>query len=157
MIVCASSTLIVWTMKPRSTSTYSPTLTAGVTSVETLVCCPSASSTSASDSRTAITREGRIWHTGYCRQHTLSESNRVHELALARSLVDQILEVVQRERLRRVSRVVLELGTAAGIDADALRFGFEVATQRTTVQGAALEIAAVPDGRDLQVKVIDGV
>jgi hydrogenase nickel incorporation protein HypA/HybF len=85
------------------------------------------------------------------------ESNRVHELALARSLVDRILEVVERERLEHVSRVVLELGTAAGIEADALRLGFEVVTQRTPVEGAALEIDSVPHGRDLQVTVIEGI
>lgn len=79
----------------------------------------------------------------------------MHELALARSLVDQILEVVECERLGRVSRVVVELGTAAGVDADALRLGFEVATRRTPVEGAALDIDDVPDGGDLRVKVVE--
>jgi hydrogenase nickel incorporation protein HypA/HybF len=76
----------------------------------------------------------------------------VHELALARTLVDQIVEVVEREGLRRVSRVVLELGTEAGIDADALSLGFEIAARASPVQGAELEIESVPLGRDLHVK-----
>ena len=64
----------------------------------------------------------------------------MHELALARTLVDEILQVVERERLRQVSRVVLELGTAAGVEADALSLGFEVAARSSPVEGAALEI-----------------
>jgi len=79
----------------------------------------------------------------------------MHELALARGIVDQILEVVERERLGRVSRVVLELGTAAGVDAGALSLGFEVAAQRSAVEGAALEIDCVPDGQDLRVKILE--
>ena len=80
----------------------------------------------------------------------------MHELALAKSLVNQILAAVERERLERVSRVVLELGTAAGVESDALRLGFEVAAQHTAIEGAALEIDTVPGGRDLQVKAIEG-
>ena len=79
----------------------------------------------------------------------------MHELALARSLVDQILEVVERERLEHVSRVVLELGTAAGVDADALRLGFEIAARQTPVEGADLEIDPLAGGRDLNVKVVE--
>lgn len=79
----------------------------------------------------------------------------VHELALARTLVDQILEVVDVERLGPVSRVVLELGTAAGVDADTLRFGFELAARHSAVEGAALQIDPLPDGRDLRVKLLE--
>jgi Zn finger protein HypA/HybF involved in hydrogenase expression len=80
----------------------------------------------------------------------------VHELALAKGIVDQIVAVVEREQLHHVSRVVLELGTAAGIDADALRLGFDVAAQRTAVDGSALEIDALPGGRELRVKAVEG-
>jgi hydrogenase nickel incorporation protein HypA/HybF len=79
----------------------------------------------------------------------------MHELALARTIVDQILHVVERERLGRVSRVVLELGTAAGVEADALSFGFEVAARSSLVEGAALEIEYVPNGRDLRLKLLE--
>jgi hydrogenase nickel incorporation protein HypA/HybF len=79
----------------------------------------------------------------------------MHELALARTLVDQILEVVDGERLGQVSRVVLEMGTAAGVDADALRLGFEIAARHSAVEGAALEIDSLPDGTDLRVKRLE--
>jgi hydrogenase nickel incorporation protein HypA/HybF len=79
----------------------------------------------------------------------------MHELALAKTIVDQILEVVERERLGQVSRVVLELGTAAGVEVEALSLGFEVAARSSAVEGAALEIERVADGRDLRVKVLE--
>ncbi|HEY1296973.1 MAG TPA: hydrogenase maturation nickel metallochaperone HypA [Chloroflexota bacterium] len=79
----------------------------------------------------------------------------MHELALARTIVDQILEVVERERLGQVSRVVLELGTAAGVEVEALSLGFEVAARSSAVEGAALEIERVADSHDLRVKVLE--
>jgi hydrogenase nickel incorporation protein HypA/HybF len=79
----------------------------------------------------------------------------MHELALARTLVDEILQVVERERLRQVSRVVLELGMEAGVEVDALSLGFEVAARGSPVEDAALEIETVPEGRDLRVKVLE--
>ena len=79
----------------------------------------------------------------------------MHEIALARTIVDQILQVVEREQLRHVSRVVLELGTAAGVEVDALILGFEVAARSSPVEGAALEIERVADGRDLRVKLLE--
>src|SRR6476661_4198966 len=107
-------------MKPRSTRTYWPTLTPGATRVETVVNWPSANSTSATDPRRAVTREGRMRHTSV-RLRILfhGHSKSMHELALARTIVDQILKVLEHERLGHVSRVVLELGTAAGVEADA--------------------------------------
>jgi hydrogenase nickel incorporation protein HypA/HybF len=79
----------------------------------------------------------------------------MHELALARDLVDQVLQVVERERFERVSRVVLELGTAAGVDADALSLGFEIAARGSPLEGARLEIDPLQDGQALRVKLIE--
>ena len=79
----------------------------------------------------------------------------MHELALAKTLVDQILQVVEREQLGHVSRVVLELGTAAGVEADSLSLGFEVAARSSPVEGAALEIEPLVGGRDVRVKLLE--
>jgi hydrogenase nickel incorporation protein HypA/HybF len=79
----------------------------------------------------------------------------MHELALAKTIVDQILQVLERERLGHVSRVVLELGTAAGVEPDALSLGFEVAARSSPVEGAALEIERIANGRDLRVKLVE--
>ena len=79
----------------------------------------------------------------------------MHELALARTLVEEILQVVERERLEHVSRVVVELGTAAGVEPDALSLGFEVAARSTRAEGATLEIEPVSDGREVSVKLLE--
>jgi hydrogenase nickel incorporation protein HypA/HybF len=79
----------------------------------------------------------------------------MHELALARTIVDQILEVVEREQLGHVSRVVLEVGAAAGVEPDALRLGFEIAAGNSPVESATLEIVPATNGRDVRVKVLE--
>jgi Zn finger protein HypA/HybF involved in hydrogenase expression len=85
----------------------------------------------------------------------VDQKKNMHELALARTIVDQILEVVEREQLGRLSRVVLELGTAAGIEPDALSLGFEVAARHSPVEGAALEIEPVTNGRDVHIRLLE--
>ena len=80
----------------------------------------------------------------------------MHELALARDIVDQVNAVIARERLEGVTRVVLELGTEAGVEVDALRFGFQVAVRDTLLQSAVLEIERVANSHEVRVKAIDG-
>jgi Zn finger protein HypA/HybF involved in hydrogenase expression len=50
----------------------------------------------------------------------------------------------------------LELGTAAGVEPEALSLGFDVAARSSPLEGAALEIERVADGRDLRVKMLEG-
>ena len=61
----------------------------------------------------------------------------VHELALAESVVDAVLE---RTGDRHVSVVRLLVGRLAGVVPDALSFCFELATAGTPLAGASLEI-----------------
>jgi hydrogenase nickel incorporation protein HypA/HybF len=68
----------------------------------------------------------------------------MHELALTHSIVEIVLERAQIEGLRTVTRVVLEVGAAAGVDAEALRFCFDAVTHDTPAQGALLDIEAIP-------------
>lgn len=68
----------------------------------------------------------------------------MHELSLCLSLVD-ILETSSRKHdFRKVNAVWVELGKHGGTDPDALRFGFEVATENTLAEGAQLHIIEVP-------------
>jgi hydrogenase nickel incorporation protein HypA/HybF len=68
----------------------------------------------------------------------------MHELSLCLNLVD-ILESSAREHdFRKVSAVWVELGKHGGADPDALRFGFEVATENTLAEGAHLHIIELP-------------
>lgn len=66
--------------------------------------------------------------------------SRVHELALTESVVSSI-----RERLpdTRVVRVRLRVGRLVAVVPEALRFCFDVCTQGTPLEGAALEIDEV--------------
>ena len=64
----------------------------------------------------------------------------MHELSIANS----ILEAVRKERERlngaRVSKVGVRIGELAGVDPEALRFGFEVMVKDTDLEPLGLEI-----------------
>jgi hydrogenase nickel incorporation protein HypA/HybF len=64
----------------------------------------------------------------------------MHELALSQSIVALVLERARSERLRTVTRVAVEVGAAAGVDPEALRFCFDVVVEDTMVRGAELVI-----------------
>ena len=68
----------------------------------------------------------------------------MHELALSQSIVDLVLERAGAERLRTVTRVAVEVGAAAGVDPEALRFCFDLVVEETIARGAELVIAAMP-------------
>ena len=68
----------------------------------------------------------------------------MHELALSQSIVELVLERAAAERLRTVTRVVVEVGAAAGVDPEALRFCFQAVTEATAATGAELVIMKVP-------------
>ena len=68
----------------------------------------------------------------------------MHELSLAESLIEQVERAVEAAGGGRVTALHLSVGALAGVDADALRFGFDVATRGTRLEGAALEIALLP-------------
>lgn len=67
----------------------------------------------------------------------------MHELALSQSIVDVVAECGRREGLRRVSRVVVQVGDAAPVDPDSLAFCFDVVTADTIADGAELSIERI--------------
>jgi hydrogenase nickel incorporation protein HypA/HybF len=68
---------------------------------------------------------------------------RVHELALIDSIVRAVDERIAPEH---AACVRLQIGRLAGVEASALRFGFELCARGTACEGAALEIDDV-EGR----------
>ena len=65
----------------------------------------------------------------------------MHELSIAESVVS----VASRHaRGRRVTRVTVKAGHLRQVVPSALEFAFELVAQGTTIEGAALEIEAVP-------------
>jgi len=55
----------------------------------------------------------------------------MHELALSQSIVDLVVECARKEGVHAVTRVVVEVGVAAGVEPDALRFCFDVVAADT--------------------------
>ena len=68
----------------------------------------------------------------------------MHELSLCAGIVDVLREQAREQDYARVRTVWLEVGQLAGVEVEALRFGFDVATRETLAEGAALEIVPVP-------------
>jgi hydrogenase nickel incorporation protein HypA/HybF len=68
----------------------------------------------------------------------------MHEMSLCESVL-QIMEAQARSQgFSRVHRVRLEIGALAGVELEAMRFGFEVVTRGTLADGAVLEIIELP-------------
>jgi hydrogenase nickel incorporation protein HypA/HybF len=70
----------------------------------------------------------------------------MHELALSQSIVDLVVGCAQTEGMRTVTRVVVEIGVAAGVDPEALRFCFGIVADDTAARGAELAIIPVALG-----------
>ncbi|MDG4551185.1 MAG: hydrogenase maturation nickel metallochaperone HypA [Candidatus Contendobacter sp.] len=64
----------------------------------------------------------------------------MHELSLCMELIRVIEEQNRRQPFRRVRAVRLAVGALAGVEIEALRFGFTVAAQGTLAENAVLEI-----------------
>lgn len=70
----------------------------------------------------------------------------MHELSLAESVVQSIEEAARAdgEAFHRVSKVILEIGQLAAVDAEAMRFCFDAVVQGSIAEGAILEILETP-------------
>jgi hydrogenase nickel incorporation protein HypA/HybF len=64
----------------------------------------------------------------------------MHELSLCEGIIELVVEYAQREAVSHVSRVVVALGVAAAVDAEALLFCFPAAAADTVAAGAELVI-----------------
>jgi hydrogenase nickel incorporation protein HypA/HybF len=67
----------------------------------------------------------------------------MHELSIAMSIVDAVLEEAQ-QRAVRVSAVHLRLGALSSVVKDALLFSYEIACQGTLLEGSHLIVEDVP-------------
>jgi hydrogenase nickel incorporation protein HypA/HybF len=68
----------------------------------------------------------------------------VHEIGIANSILEATRKEAARQGAARVHRVCVRIGTLAGVDADALRFGFEALTRDTDFAVLELEIELCP-------------
>jgi len=68
----------------------------------------------------------------------------MHELSIALSMIDRIVEESESRGGLKVEVVHLRLGVFAGVDKDALLFSYELACAGTPLEGSRLEIESVP-------------
>jgi hydrogenase nickel incorporation protein HypA/HybF len=68
----------------------------------------------------------------------------MHELSVARNIVDIVCQSVPQERLNDVSAVALRIGDQAGIVCDSLEFSFHVLTTGTPLADTSLVIEHIP-------------
>lgn len=68
----------------------------------------------------------------------------MHELSIAQSIVDIVIEQMKIHSLSRVESVMLRIGVLRGIVVDSLNFGFAVTVRETPMEGAKLVVETVP-------------
>jgi hydrogenase nickel incorporation protein HypA/HybF len=68
----------------------------------------------------------------------------MHEMSLCEGILQVIEDTAAREGFGRVNRVRVEIGRLAGVEPDALRFGFDVVMRGSVAEGAELVIEHVP-------------
>lgn len=67
----------------------------------------------------------------------------MHELSIAVSIVDGVLQEAAARSLAQVSAVHLRLGRLSGVDKDALEFSYGVASQDTALASSRLVVEDV--------------
>jgi len=68
----------------------------------------------------------------------------MHEMSLCRSILETLREQARLQHFTRVERVCLEIGPFAGVEVQALRFGFDAVTRGSLAADARLEIVEQP-------------
>jgi hydrogenase nickel incorporation protein HypA/HybF len=68
----------------------------------------------------------------------------MHELAIMAGMLDLIQEEAGSQGFARVRKVGMEVGRFSGVEAESLRFAFDVAVAGSVAEGAELEIVPVP-------------
>jgi len=68
----------------------------------------------------------------------------MHEMALCESILQVIEDQAAAQNFSAVKSVHLEIGPLAGVERDALEFGFDVVMRGTLADGATLRISEPP-------------
>jgi hydrogenase nickel incorporation protein HypA/HybF len=69
----------------------------------------------------------------------------MHEAGIAERILEIVVEHASSADAERVTDVHLEIGDAAGIDADALALHWPLLSAGTAAEGAELHVASSPD------------
>ena len=68
----------------------------------------------------------------------------MHELSIAVSMVDRVIEESESRGGLKVEAVHLKVGVLSGVDKDALLFSYEIACESTPLAGSKLVIETIP-------------
>lgn len=68
----------------------------------------------------------------------------MHELSIAATIVESVLEFVTARQIDKVLRVRLAVGELTCVQPEQLKFCYESVTTETALQGSVLEIESVP-------------
>ena len=68
----------------------------------------------------------------------------MHELSIAQSLLDIVLQEATAHGVNQVTKVGVKVGAYSAVVPDALRFSFDLITPGTLAEGAELAIEEVP-------------
>ena len=67
----------------------------------------------------------------------------MHEISVMQSAMEIAIQHAQAQNAKQIHRVVMRVGTLAGVVPDSLMFAFDVVAQGTLAEGATLEIETV--------------
>jgi len=70
----------------------------------------------------------------------------MHELSIAASIVETVLQEIARKSLPPVQTIAVRIGALSSVDPGALRFGFDSLISDTPLAQTKLEIEFVPAG-----------
>lgn len=68
----------------------------------------------------------------------------MHEMSLCEGILQVLEESAERQGFQRVISVWLEIGLLAGVEVEAMRFGFDAVMRGSLADGATLEIIQLP-------------
>jgi hydrogenase nickel incorporation protein HypA/HybF len=67
----------------------------------------------------------------------------MHEMSIAQSVLDIVLQESQNHKVNRVLSVAVKVGELSAVETESLRFCFDFLTKGTLAEGAMLEIERV--------------
>ncbi|UCG11281.1 MAG: hydrogenase maturation nickel metallochaperone HypA [Deltaproteobacteria bacterium] len=68
----------------------------------------------------------------------------MHEMSIAQSLLDIIVQESENHRVERVLSVSLKVGELSAVESESLKFSFDLISRGTLAEGARLDIERVP-------------
>ena len=68
----------------------------------------------------------------------------MHELSVCQALIRQLTELAQKERAARITKVVVQIGPLAGVEAQLLRHAYPIASAGSVASAAELVIEDLP-------------